>query len=262
MAVPIFINRNEMDLPPIDKSLLAQCGIALPTMPLQPVADYGVRVKTHTPRKERSFDCIEALKLFTPSEAVKMNYIPQMLIALALEQTTTFINYCVGHKISDLKKYTRVLRECVEEYAKGLRDSYFDAWNAYVNYVNIFTSRVEIDMVKTWFTIGNVANKKISDSKWRDTATHITIIRELLDYAERFDKKMDKVIAEKMKEPVRRKQDKMLQAITIICIALEEEYGLRLTPDSDVNLCIGVLANKASLLADEIIHEELNVSKS
>lgn len=251
-----------MDLPPIDKSLLAQCGIGHQTMPL-PVADLGLCTKPTKPKKGlRKFDCIEALKLFVPAEAVRMNYIPQMLIALALEQTTLFVNYCIEHKIPHFKKHVRVLKESVEDYTKRLRESYFEAFEAYIRYVDNYLEETKTIMTQTWFTIGNVANKKIPNSEWIDTAIHITIIRELLDYAEAYDKKMDKIIAERTQEPVRRKQDKMLQAITMICLAIEEEYDIRLTPDKDINICIRVFENRATSLVNNIIDKELNVTKS
>jgi hypothetical protein len=261
-AVPILLTENKMDLPPIDKSLLAKCGIELPTMPLPPVADYGLNVRPEEKKKERAFDCVEALKLFTPSEAVKMNYIPQMLIAVALQQTTLFVNYCAEHKISDFKKHTRVMRHSVTEYAQGLKVAYGPAYAAYTNYVSRYFERVSIDTQKMWFTIGNLAHKQIANANNRDIATHLAIIHYLLDFAEEFDSKMDKVIAEKMQGPVHRKQNPMLQLITAMCMAIEDDFGCKIVRDNDVDICIRVLANRAGYLADEIIGDEANVSKS
>lgn len=249
-----------MDLPPIDKSLLAKCGIAPMAMPL-PVADYGLHIKREENNPIRSLSADEALKLFSPSEAVKMNYIPLMLAATALQQTTLFVNYCVKNRLSEFKKHTRVLKKCVESYTDDLGLSYGPAYRAYINYVNRYFDRIERDLQQMWFTVGNIANKEIPRDKNREIATHIAIIHNLLNYTETLDCKTDKIITEKLNEPVHRRQDRWLQLITAMCVAIEDDYGLRLSEDPLIERCIQVLANRASFLVDDIICEEDNVSK-
>ena len=107
-----------------------------------------------------------------------------------------------------------------------------------------------------WCSIGNVVNKQLSRDKDRDGATHIAIIHNLINYAEQYDRQMDKVIADKLKAPVRRKQDDMLKLIVAMCIEFEETWGFKIEPDPMVDANIGVLSNRASFLADAIIGEE------
>jgi hypothetical protein len=239
----------------INKSLLKQTGV----MHTTPVCSFDVKLKRE-PMKAEPFTAVEALKLFTPSEAVKMNFVPQMLVAVALDNVTDFVNYCCTHKLTHFKKHNRLLRLCVVEYAAAMEKSYGPAYKAYVNYVKRYNEYVAVELQKAYFTISNVALKQIPDKEDRDLAVYIAMAHRLIDYAESLDCDADKRIAEKLHKPINRNQDKMLQCVTALCIAVEEDDGYKLA-DNDIDLCIRVLATKASLLADIIIAEETKVDK-
>ena len=77
-----------MQLPPLDKGLLAKMGIAPDAVPIIPApADtFGINIKNPQPQPQKALTSDECIKLFGAREAVLMNFIPQMLTALALEQ--------------------------------------------------------------------------------------------------------------------------------------------------------------------------------
>jgi hypothetical protein len=242
--------------------MLAKMGIAPDAVPIRPALDFGIKIPPRTPKPPKAITPEEANEMFGVSLAVKMNFIPQMIIAVALDQTTQFVNYCRDNRIQEFKKHNRLIKLCVEEYTGRLRQSYGTAFQAYVNYVDRYFKYVEVDRFKMWCSIGNVVNKQLSRDKDRDGATHIAIIHNLINYAEKYDRQMDKVIADKVKAPVSRKQDDMLKLIVAMCIEFEETWGFKLEPDPMVDANIGVLSNRAAFLADAIIGEESNVSKS
>lgn len=215
-----------------------------------------VNIPKPQPKKPRKISQEEAWKLFGVAESVKMTFIPQVMTALALDWVLKFIDYCRQNRISEWKKHTRVLKQCVENYAESIRKSYGPAFPAYQTYVDSYSDEIAVDVQKMWFSIGNVANKQIPANNDREAATYLAIIHRLLDFVEEYDKKQDTIIAEKMGEPVHRKQDKMLQIITAMCIAIEEDFNLKLKPDPMFNLNMNVFANRASSLADRIIGEE------
>lgn len=199
--------------------------------------------------------------MFSPQEAVKMNYIPQMLIALALDQTAEFVNYCRDNKLKEFLKHTRLMEKCVTAYAEENRQSLQGAFLMYRDYVAQYIASVKTDLAQTWWTIRNVANKKMPDSKYIDVATHVTIIHELLNKAERLDQKADLKIIERMKEPVHRQQNDFLLSITCCCYAIEIDCLFSLAPDKDIDNCINVLANRASFMAEDLVNKELSVAE-
>ena len=245
-----------MNLPPLDKEMLAKMGIAPDAVPIRPALDYGIKIPPRNPKPPKAISTAEANEMFGVSLAVKMNFIHQMLVALALDYASQFVNHCRDKRISEFKKHNRLIKLCVEEHTARLAKSYGNAFQAYSNYVERYFEYVSVDRFKMWCSIGNVVNRQIPKDRDRDGATLVAIIHKLIDYAEEYDRKMDKVIADKVKAPVSRKQDDMLKLIVAMCYEFEDTWGFRLEPDPIVDMNIGVLANRASTLADFIIGEE------
>ena len=101
-----------MNLPPIDPAILAQFNIK-PEDRLAKV-DFGLNIPTKPKQKPLTSD--ECIKLFGARDAVMMNFVPQMLTALAFEQAEGFIGYCRDHRLSEYKKHNREMRKCIDEY--------------------------------------------------------------------------------------------------------------------------------------------------
>jgi hypothetical protein len=240
-----------MDLPIIDKSLLAKSGVTNFGALLEPVADNG----------PRPFDAMAALETFTVEESVKMSYIPQMLIAVGLEQTTLFVNHCAERRLKEYRKYTREMQEYVEEYDRELRSAYGPAYTAYAEYTLNYFERIRVDLARMWYTVGNVANKQLPESKCREIATHVAIIRNVLDYAEKFDSRNDRIIANRLGSSCNRSQNKWLRRILLSCRTVEAVFGVGLKDDESIAMCMRVLTNRAVSMADKYLAEEL-ASKS
>ena len=100
-----------MYYPPIDKKLLASYGVQLPARPCMP--DYGIKFSTPTGPPEK-ITSAQAINLFGESDAVKMNFVPQMLTAVAMETVTKLCNHCRDKRYSEMRSSTRLLRKCVE----------------------------------------------------------------------------------------------------------------------------------------------------
>ncbi len=215
------------------------------------------------PKKEqamRELSCEEAQKIFGTPEAVKMNFIPQMLIAVALDEATQWVNYCSEEKIKCFLKHNRVIRMAVEHYTEHLRESYGPAFKAYSMYAKRYFEYVAIDRLKMLYSIGNVVKGQLSDPRGYEGATRIAIIHHLLDFAEKFDIKADHRISEKLNTVVQRKRNDYLLIITAMCEEFEQSYGFEIQPDPMIDANLKVLANRASTLADILIEEE-SVSK-
>lgn len=141
-----------MNLPPLDKELLAKMGISPDVRPIMPAVTLGLNIPRVEKKlqPERGLSSDECISMFGKHEAVEMNFIPQMLTALALEQVEGFINYCRDHRLGEYKKHNRELRKYIDEYNRELRQSYGSAWFSYQHYLDRLRKTVEFDLFKTW----------------------------------------------------------------------------------------------------------------
>lgn len=231
-------------------------GIAPVVMPVPPALDYGIDMPAKKPQEEKGLTADEAIAMFGETLAVKMNFVPHMLIALALDYAMMFVRHCRTHKLSEFKKHNRLIRECVSEHKAKLAKSYGATYYVYNAYMERYFNYVAADRFKMWCSIGNIANREIADDRYREGAVLIAIIHKLINFAESYDCRMDKMIAEKAQTTVRRNQDETLLLITAMCYEFEDSYGFKLPPDPVIDMNISVLANNASRLAELIINEE------
>lgn len=251
------------NLPPLDKDLLEKIGVPIGKVkPVAPIVDFGISFGSATKAAPSSLSPDEATELFGQSFAVKMNFIPQMIIAVAMDESLKFIDYCAEKRIAGLKKHNRLIRQCVQEYADHLKESYGTAFKAYGYYVERYLELILPDRFRMRCSISNVVNLQRPGELFVDGMVHVAIIRNLIDYAENYDRRMDHAISEKFHKPVFRRQDARLKLIIAMCIEFEETWGFKVDPDPTIEANIRVLSNRASSLADEIILEETNVSKS
>lgn len=244
----------------LDRTVMAKMGIAPNAVPAHKI-DYGIDIPRWDYEYEKARKAFDALQQFSASEVARMNFVPQMLVAVALDQISKFVNLCHEKRYSDFKKRNRVLRQCVEQYAEGLKKDFGKAFRSYVAYVNRYFNHVALQLAQTWYTIGNVVNKQMPDKSCRDIATHIAMIHYLLDSAEEYEQKNDKIIAERFGDMLTRNKPAELQRIIAVCKEIETEYGYKVTRAKEIDLCLNVLATQAALLADAILGEEANVSK-
>lgn len=246
-----------MNYPQIDKTMIEAMGIATDVAPIAPLIDYRVDVKPQSKlMPQRDFSYEECLEVFGAREAVLMNFIPQMLTALALEQAEEFINYCRDNRLSEYKRHTREMRKCINEYNYELRKSYGKAWFAYERYLAKLRETVAIDLFKCWCTFTNEAAHQYIGHSHKDVPARVALIRMLLTFVEDFDKNVDKVIAARINAPCHRKQDPYCVLISALLIDIAETFGQKMKIEDTMTLCVKVLANKCHRVVDEIMAEE------
>lgn len=247
-----------MDLPPLDKEALAQMGIAPTAVPIvpAPMANFGItfdRPREETPKNLTADECV---KLFGAREAVMMNFIPQMLTALALEQAEAYIRYCRDNRLVQYKRHNQQMRKCIDEYNYELRKSYGRVWSAYQNYLCRLRQTVQLDLFQCWCTFTNEASRQYIGQPHKEIPARIAFIRMLLTFVEDFDKNMDKLIAERLDMPCSRKQDPYCFLISVLCMDIAETFGHKMEITDTMALCVKVLANRCHSVVDAIIVEE------
>lgn len=247
-----------MQLPPLDKGLLAKMGIAPDAVPIIPApADtFGINIKKPQPQTQKALTSDECVKLFGARKAVLMNFIPQMLTALALEQGEAFIKYCRDNRLSNYKRHNREMRKCIDEYNFELRKSYARSWRAYQKYLERLRQTVELDLFKCWCTFTNEAARQYVGHPHTEIPARVALLRMILTFVEDFDKNMDKVIADRINKPCCRKQDPYSFLISVLCIDIAETFGHKMEITDAMTLCVKVLANRCHSVVDAIMTEE------
>lgn len=247
-----------MQLPPLDKGLLAKMGIAPDAVPIIPApADtFSINIKKPQPQTQKALTSDECVKLFGAREAVLMNFIPQMLTALALEQAEAFIDYCRHHRLSEYKRHNQQMQKCIFEYNYGLHKSYNQAWQAYQNYYARLHESVSGDLFRCWCAFTNEASRQYIGHPHKEIPARLAFVKMLLDFVEKFDKETDKIIARRINKPCRRIQDPFITLITILCVDMADVFGQSLEITQNMSMCVKILANRCRKVVDDIIIDE------
>lgn len=248
-----------MNLPPIDKELLAKMGIApdaVPIIPVPAISTFGNRIEKPKPKLKKNLTSDECIKLFGAREAVLMNFIPQMLTALAMEQAEAFVKYCRDNRLSEYKRHNREIRNCINEYNRELRNCYGQAWYSYQKYLDKLRKTVEVDLFKCWCTFTNEASRQYVGHPHKEIPARVAFVRMILTFVEDFDKNMDKVIEERINHPCHRKQNPYCFLISVLCMDIVETFGQMMKITEPMALCVKVLANRCHAVVDAIMAEE------
>ena len=246
-----------MQFPQLDSKLLKKIGVPAVPAPILSSPTYaGLDLVEHRAQKPKALSSQECINMFGARDAVLMNFIPQMLTAIALEQVGKFIKYCRDHRLSEYKRHNRQLRKCIEEYNYELRKSYKSAWYAYQSYYERLRNAIEVDLFKCWCTFTNEASHQYIGRQHKDIPARVAFIRMILDYVETFDKKMDKVISNRLNSPCTRKQDPYCLLISVLCIDIADTFGHTMQITDCMTICVDVLANRCRQVVDEIMADE------
>lgn len=240
---------------------VAQMGAAISTIgPTQetflPSNKFGVSIPKKQPRKQREFTQHECIEMFGKYDAVYMNFIPQMMTALVLEQVEELIKYCADNRLSEYKKHMREMKKAIAEYKYDLQKSYGKAWISYTTYLDRFRNVVAIDLFKAYCTFTNEAAKQYVGKEHKDIPARVTFIRMLLIFIAKFDENVDKVLSEKLHKPCHREESGQILLITLLCIDIAETFSHRMKATDNMNLCIMMLANRCRAVAKAIIEDE------
>lgn len=241
---------------PFDPALIQNMGAGVIPPYQVSMPDFSINIRKPEPKVPKSLTSDECVKMFGAREAVLMNFVPQMLTALALEQAEEFIKYCRDNRLSEYKRHNREMRKCIDEYNHELRKSYGRAWYAYQNYLDRLRQTVATDLFKCWCTFTNEASRQYIGIKHKDIPARVCFIRMLLTFCEDFDKNMDKMIAERLDTPCHRKQDPYVFLISALCMDIVETLGQKMQITDNMTLCVKILANRCNHVVDAIMAEE------
>lgn len=199
----------------------------------------------------------EACRLFTPLDAVRMNFIPQMLNAAAMQYSLDLCDHCARHRYSHLKRATRAVKDGIGRYADNLARAFGDHCAVYEYYINRYWDSARITLTQTGFTVKNQVHRLHPQCKDPELAARCWIAHALIDHAEAIDRSWDAEIDRRFGRHIHRLQDPALKVILKLLQQIEHSLNTPLPKDNpDIQLCMQVLANSAHTLADELIEED------
>lgn len=233
-------------------------GLALTAMPNLPAStnNYGIEFRQEKLRQAESLTAQECIGLFGTREAVLMNFIPQMMTAIALEQAEGFIRYCADNRLSAYKRHNREMRRCITEYNIELKRSYGNAWQSYISYLNRFRDMIQLDLFQCWCTYTNEASRQFIGHPHKDIPARVVFVRMLLTFVEDFERNMDKLIGERLQMPCSRKREPYSYLVSVLCMDIAETFGHKMQITENMALCVKVLVNRCRSIVDDIMADE------
>lgn len=228
--------------------------------PRNPLAiDWGINIERPKPKPLTQ---AEALAKIGAEDVVTMNFIPQMLTSIAMEQATELADYTRDHRMREHKAFARLLRECVNEYDRDTRKAYGAAYYAHVAYLARLKEACSLLLFQCWCTYTNEASSQRPEYPHKDIPARLSFIRMLLLFVEVFDTNADRILATKLGRRISHHDNPWVTELNALCVATAIEYKITLDITPAMKLCIQAVAQNARKLAKEVMTEEANVSKS
>lgn len=197
--------------------------------------------------------------------SVRINFVPQMLTALAMDLASEFVNHCRDFRLEAAKKPNRLMRKAIETYADRLFRYYGrEAATSYAEYVKRFMGEIRTDVWLLRLKLSELVANQLPGCKDREPAILTCAICGVVSYIEWYDAQMDKALAVRLGKSVKCRSNGCLDVVKALCVSIADDLGCRLRIDSAVSDWLNVLGNRAVLLAERIFDEECgdgNVSK-
>ena len=243
-----------MEIKTINKGI-SPCGVPFGMMP---APAFGVEIKKPQRKALKyvpvNFD--ECLNTFGVKDSVVMNFVPQMLTSLALEQAMELVGYCRDNRLAEYKRHTREIRNCYAEYNRELAKGYGRAMATYQHYMELLHEAIDIDLFKCWCTFTNEAARQYVGQPHKEIPARIAMVLMLLNFVEKYDKNVDKILAEKLNADIKSRRDPYCLMIQYLCSDIAETFGHELKFTETMEMCVKVLANKCHSVALSIVAGE------
>jgi len=218
----------------------------------KPLIDTGLQIKPREPMRERELSTEEFLNLFDRKESLKMAYVPHFMTQCVIHYLDLLVEYARANRLSDYKKHTRKLKDIKAEYLEALRHEMPPhVFQKFLDQRDEYLTSCGANLTLMYFTFGNQILKRYGRINHEALYCYANIILAFINYVEDFDRDVNKRIAEKMGMPCRNHGDARLTAIKGVCKDIIKSYPLEKNADTD--LCVGVMANKAAIMINNML---------
>lgn len=251
-SYPYFDMPGDIGLPADVVAELEKRGLSKQPALIQPMIETGIRIKKREPVREHELSTEEFLNLFDKAESLKMAYVPHFMTQCVIYYLDLLVEYARNNRLSDLKKHTRKLREVKADYLAALqREMPPHVYQMFLAQRDEYLTSCGANLDLMYFTFGNQMLKEYGRVQHGEIYCYANIILAFINYVEDFDRNVNRRIAEKVGLPCRNHGDARLTAIKGICDDIVKIYPLG--KSTDTALCVGVMANKAVALINNML---------
>lgn len=227
-------------------------GISANPIPVKPMIDTGIHFKKREPMRERDLSTEEFLNMFDKADSLKMAYVPHFITQCVIYYLDLLVEYARDCRLSDFKKHTRLLRQMKEEYLAALRHEMPPhVFGKFLAQRDEYLASCGANLSLMYFTFGNQILKKYGRIDHEALYCYANIITAFINYVEDFDRDVNKRIKKKLGMPCRNHGDARLTAIKTVCNDIIKPYPLE--KNNDTELCVGVMANKAVIIINNML---------
>ncbi len=188
---------------------------------------------------------------------IKRNFVPCMLTCLAMDQALKACDEAAKARCSDVKKETRELRKAIKEYSYMLVKELGGKEEEFNALLYVFDTYTEGEQsLAELQSHADGKNAQNCPPRGALVAAHISQALALLKYVRDYDAETDRIVTEALKkingmEAQRKTEPEMLTIKALLRKFESKGYKSRRSEYSDQ--WITVIANRASMLADEMI---------
>lgn len=223
---------------------------------MMPMPDYKVQVGKAPKKSADELTRDEAMSLFG-IDAVKMNFVPCMLMSLAMDYASTLVNYCRDNRIKQTRKHIKLIEQCIHSYIERMYAVVgTERYRTYLDFTQQYFDRMATNRQRMWFSFLNVAHKQIAEEWLRPIAVYIAIIRRLMAEAEHYERRNDRRYTAALGFLHVHRREDMIILMEGALKAMESALGLTLLPDVLDDLSMAHFRTAASLMVDDVMSEE------
>lgn len=241
-----------VEIPVAVKVEIEKRGMSANPIFVKPMIDTGIHFKKREPMRERDLSTEEFLNMFDKADSLKMAYVPHFITQCVIYYLDLLVEYARDCRLSNFKKHTRLLRQMKEEYLAALRHEMPPhVFEKFLAQRDEYLASCGANLSLLYFTFGNQILKKYGRIDHEALYCYANIITAFINYVEDFDRDVNKRIEKKLGMPCRNHGDARLTAIKTVCNDIIKPYPLE--KNNDTELCVGVMANKAVIMINNML---------
>lgn len=203
-------------------------------------------------RKQVKDDTQKMLETFTWDENMMIAFVPLVISRIAWWYSEKVMKYCADHRISEVKKLGRTIKEVRTKYIDELRK---DLDFAHINNVERqamqFVEEYKRDFQIFQLQVNAAIKREYPDMEYIEMRTDAWCGVLMVDFLKQHNNAMDKIIAAKMGQSTSITNPRMVALAGLLDAYLPA--GFKIKDTKQIDLCLRVLANMVRNIDFEVV---------
>lgn len=187
---------------------------------------------------------MENLESMTWDENMMIAFVPLVISEIAWMYAEDVLNYCARNKIQEVKKLTRAIKELRSNYIDTLKlDLDFDHIKNIEMKTKEFMEEYVSDFTILWYQCNQAIKTQLPGMAYEDMRTHAYCGIMIIDFLHEHNKRMDKLIEEKMGRCTPSIEQPQMKSLKVLLDAYFPD-GFKAKKTENIELCKKILAAK------------------